>query len=221
MPRSTPRTQALAGANPRLLVLRPAPQTQAFARLDKAEMGVWEALALLNELREYEAPLLAEPGEAQVGAAGFVLRARVLLADGTTGPNWLQRAAAVHLADCCKVHRPIRRTSGVRPHTVCCKRPLQDIASLPLLEHALQTAELCRLAHPQLEWLPLVGLLHGLGKLLAHPRYPHGLPIKPARRRLFGSSAPACMPPASGAPSPHSKHRRISCKPALLCPTRG
>lgn len=39
-----------------------------------------------------------------------------------------------------------------------------------LVEHAFQTAELCRLAHPELEWLPLVGLIHGLGKLLAHTR---------------------------------------------------
>ena len=42
---------------------------------------------------------------------------------------------------------------------------------MPLLEHAFQTAEACRLAHPEAEWLHLVGLLHGLGKLLAHPAF--------------------------------------------------
>jgi len=34
-----------------------------------------------------------------------------------------------------------------------------------------QVAELCRLAFPDKEWLPLVGLIHGLGKLLAHPSF--------------------------------------------------
>ena len=42
-------------------------------------------------------------------------------------------------------------------------------ASLPLREHAFQVAELCRLAFPDKPWLALVGLIHGLGKLLAHP----------------------------------------------------
>lgn len=44
-------------------------------------------------------------------------------------------------------------------------------ADLPtLLDHAFQTAERCRLAHPEAPWLHLVGLIHGLGKLLAHAR---------------------------------------------------
>ncbi|GFR39908.1 hypothetical protein Agub_g413 [Astrephomene gubernaculifera] len=87
-------------------------QAQMFGRLDKAEMSVWEALHALNELREYEAVLMLEPGEAQ-----------------------------------------------------------QEVAELSLLEHAFQTAELCRLHHPELDWLHLVGLMHGLGKLLAHSRF--------------------------------------------------
>lgn len=37
-------------------------------------------------------------------------------------------------------------------------------------EHAIQTAEACRLAYPDEPWLHLVGLIHGLGKLLSHPR---------------------------------------------------
>ncbi|GIL87510.1 hypothetical protein Vretimale_1606 [Volvox reticuliferus] len=86
-------------------------QTQLFANLDKANMTVWEALHTLNELREYEAVLMAEGREAL------------------------------------------------------------EIAELPLLEHAFQTAELCRLHHPDLDWLHLVGLIHGLGKLLAHRRF--------------------------------------------------
>ena len=44
-------------------------------------------------------------------------------------------------------------------------------SDMPLMEHAFQTAEACRLAHPEADWLHLVGLLHGLGKLLAHPRF--------------------------------------------------
>lgn len=42
---------------------------------------------------------------------------------------------------------------------------------MSLFDHAIQTAELCRLAHPQQDWLHLVGLIHGLGKLMALPRY--------------------------------------------------
>lgn len=39
---------------------------------------------------------------------------------------------------------------------------------MPLKDHALQTAEACRLAFPEHEWMAVVGLVHGLGKLLAH-----------------------------------------------------
>ena len=42
---------------------------------------------------------------------------------------------------------------------------------LPLLDHALQTAALCRQMFPEDEWMPLVGLMHGLGKLLAHEKF--------------------------------------------------
>lgn len=42
-------------------------QATIFGSLDRMEMTVWEALAMLNELREYEAVLMAEAGEAQVG----------------------------------------------------------------------------------------------------------------------------------------------------------
>lgn len=87
-------------------------QLSQFSQLNKGQMGVWDALELLNELREYEA--------AMVG-------------DETLTPD------------------------------------------MALKEHALQTAEACRLAHPDDEWLHLVGLLHGLGKLLAHKRL-GGLP---------------------------------------------
>lgn len=43
--------------------------------------------------------------------------------------------------------------------------------SLSQRDHAFQLAELCRLTYPNLEWLPLVGLIHGLGKMLLHPRF--------------------------------------------------
>jgi len=42
--------------------------------------------------------------------------------------------------------------------------------TLPLPEHAAGTAEACRAAFPDLDWLHLAGLLHSLGKLLAHKR---------------------------------------------------
>lgn len=41
--------------------------------------------------------------------------------------------------------------------------------SLALLQPPPQVAELCRLSFPDKPWMALVGLLHGLGKLLAHP----------------------------------------------------
>lgn len=44
--------------------------------------------------------------------------------------------------------------------------------SLPQIEHALQTAEACRaIAKEDQDWLPLVGLIHDLGKVLAHPKW--------------------------------------------------
>ncbi|EFJ43495.1 hypothetical protein VOLCADRAFT_96377 [Volvox carteri f. nagariensis] len=51
------------------------------------------------------------------------------------------------------------------------KAHMTEISELSLLDHAFQTAELCRLHHPDLDWLHLVGLVHGLGKLLAHRRF--------------------------------------------------
>ena len=43
--------------------MTPAPlQATLYAGLSHARMGVWEALELLGSLREYETPLLEEPG---------------------------------------------------------------------------------------------------------------------------------------------------------------
>ncbi len=44
-------------------------QATAFSQLNKAVMGVWEALELLNTLREYEAALLGPGDDALLGAA--------------------------------------------------------------------------------------------------------------------------------------------------------
>ena len=41
---------------------------------------------------------------------------------------------------------------------------------MSLMEHALQSAEACRLAFPGEPHMALAGLLHGLGKLLAHAK---------------------------------------------------
>ena len=45
--------------------------------------------------------------------------------------------------------------------------------SWPQIVHALQTAEAIRQAHPgpEHEWFVLTGLIHDLGKVLAHPRF--------------------------------------------------
>eukprot|EP00879_Flechtneria_rotunda_P020176 GHRR01021217.1.p1 GENE.GHRR01021217.1~~GHRR01021217.1.p1 ORF type:complete len:639 (+),score=264.32 GHRR01021217.1:1091-3007(+) len=107
-------------------------QAQAFAELDKAELGVWEALNMLNGLREYEAVLLANAS-----------------ASGGSGRSTATGGAAAG--------------DGV----AAVDEPLTP--DMPLKEHALQVAELCRLSFPDKPWMALVGLLHGLGKLLAHP----------------------------------------------------
>jgi len=43
----------------------------------------------------------------------------------------------------------------------------------PQIVHALQTAEACRkrFPDPKLDWMPLAGLIHDLGKILAHPKF--------------------------------------------------
>jgi len=43
--------------------------------------------------------------------------------------------------------------------------------SLPQIVHALQTAEGLRYAYPEFEWMPLVGLLHDLGKVISLPEF--------------------------------------------------
>jgi len=44
---------------------------------------------------------------------------------------------------------------------------------LPQIQHLLQTAEALKASYPEedKEWLPLVGLIHDLGKVLAHPEF--------------------------------------------------
>jgi hypothetical protein len=45
-------------------------QAQVFAELDRAELGVWEALDLLNSMREYEAVLLAGSSSTRSSTSG-------------------------------------------------------------------------------------------------------------------------------------------------------
>lgn len=97
-------------------------QAGLFGALDKCTMGIWEALELMNELREYEAALLSKSSTATVG------------------------------------DRDLKDGSHLDP-------------DMSLLDHALQTAEACRLAFPKCDWIGLVGLLHSLGKLLAHAQF--------------------------------------------------
>lgn len=49
---------------------------------------------------------------------------------------------------------------------LCCNE--SSGVEVPLLQHAYQTAELCRLAHPDKEWMQVAGLIHSLGNLLTH-----------------------------------------------------
>jgi len=44
---------------------------------------------------------------------------------------------------------------------------------VPQIIHALQTAEACRAAFPdeKYDWIHLIGLIHDLGKVLAHPKF--------------------------------------------------
>ena len=118
------------------VVLRTVCWSQAamYAKLEKREMGVWEAMAMLGTLREFETALLQEEG---------------------------------------------------------------TDADLPLPQHAMQTAENCRAAFPDLDWLHLVGLIHSLGKVLAHKQCASalespasGFSHNPARKGLTTSSAP-------------------------------
>jgi len=44
-------------------------------------------------------------------------------------------------------------------------------ADFPQIFHALQTGEELRKLYPDIEWLPLVGLIHDLGKILLLPEY--------------------------------------------------
>jgi len=44
-------------------------------------------------------------------------------------------------------------------------------ADFPQIYHALQTAEELRKLYPDNEWIPLVGLIHDLGKILALPEF--------------------------------------------------
>lgn len=80
--------------------------------------------------------------------------------------EWLQVASARRLSQgSLSVWEALDRLSAVR-EPGCSDAPIPNLA-----QQALQTAEACRLAHPQQDWLHLVALIHELGKLLAHPRY--------------------------------------------------
>jgi inositol oxygenase len=80
----------------------------------------------------------------------------------------------------------------------------------------LQVAELCRVSFPDKPWMALVGLLHGLGKLLAHPMwgsqpqwavagesFPVGCKFAPqiSASEFFSANPDRCV----------DKHRRVYC----------
>ncbi|DBA73081.1 TPA: hypothetical protein ACH3X2_010020 [Trebouxia sp. C0005] len=98
-----------------------------------------------------------------------------------------------------------------------------DDQHMSAVEHAMQTAELCRRASPHQDWFHLVGLIHGLGKLMALPRFggqpewavssesfpvgcrfsnsitcSHFFSVNPDRRRRLYSSATGMYQPNCG-----------------------
>jgi len=97
-------------------------QYQRFGTLDRSELTVFEALAKLDTVHEFEANLLVD-----------------------------------NVAD----------------------------TRLSQLEHSFQTAEILRAAYPKDDWLHLVGLIHGLGKLLCHEDFG-----KEPQWSVFGESFP-------------------------------
>ena len=71
---------------------------------------------------------------------------------------------------CMTVWEALEMLGSLREYeTALLAQPGTDPA-MPLLEHCFQTAEACRVAYPQEDWLHLVGLIHSLGKLLGHSR---------------------------------------------------
>lgn len=125
-------------------------QAITFRAMKYGEMGVWDALTLLNELREYEAALFASISPAASFGPGE-LASLPQTASSVVGS--VQHEALL---------------AGLRHQLAT--GPLSP--EMPLLEHALQSAELCYLLHyPEYDFMPLLGLIAGLGKLLAHPRY--------------------------------------------------
>ncbi len=130
---------------------------------------MWEALDLMGELREYEAGLAPaaeglDPGmplrqhalqvRFVLEGAGCFWRGRGVGGGGVEGGGGRPSASLSLAAAACSVH--LYCQSSAHRQTPTDRQPAQ-------------VAELCRLAFPDKEWLALVGLLHGLGKLLAHP----------------------------------------------------
>lgn len=138
-------------------------QTTAFAALDKAELSMWEALHLLDELREYETPLMSGAAE-EAGAAATA--PTPCPAGRLAGP-----AAAAPSAPPAACGSGAPQAAPSLAAAAGPEAPAPAAASMSLLEHALETAELCRAHHPDKDWLALVGLVHDLGKLLAHRRF--------------------------------------------------
>ncbi len=123
-------------------------------------LGVAQALAALDTLREYETALLGQEGAAaarEMGLAEHAFQtAEVRCSPRRDAPvGWdvyRERVAATSIMPC----------SSALLYIACC-----EVDGSAWRCHVVTQA--CRLAHPDAEWLQLAGLLHGLGKLLAHP----------------------------------------------------
>jgi hypothetical protein len=145
-------------------------QAQAFSALDKAALGVWEALELLNGLREYEAALLGAPDATpdmpllehalQVGAGRAAAEAAAPMSDMPAGMRALLSSPSPAVSTDWPPSTQQRHHPTHRTHRCPC----------PPHPHSTQSAEACRAAFPDEDYMHLAGLLAPLGKLLAHAK---------------------------------------------------
>jgi inositol oxygenase len=144
-------------------------------RLDLETLALASEGALdLAHLPPHVLPRAPPADGAAPAAAAAAHRARALQDALWRRPDGAASAAAAAAAAASPDETPAAAADdpGVRAVLDALRRaPVRLDPDFPLLEHALQTAELCRLAFPDKPYMALVGLVHGLGKLLAHERW--------------------------------------------------
>ena len=122
-----------------------------------------QALAALDTLREYETALLGQEGAAAAREMGLAEHA-FQTAEVRRAPCSRPSSISTILVDCCAHDAAMSITA---PLPALLQTAAKQLQAPNLMVPPCPQA--CRLAHPDAEWLQLAGLLHGLGKLLAHP----------------------------------------------------